>query len=192
LSAGCYNEGALIPLLERHADKLVSRERVNAMLKIFKRPIVTDLDRQLESFFEYKSIASVYKANGHKENLLIFRKFTNKTNILEVEEEEIEEFIQFLADRYTPFTIESITHSLRCFLRFYKRGIILPTDMKAGRPANLEMIQRVKQLREANVPYRDIQDLLELQEGKRFELKSIFRWAKYDTSRRYPDFVLSK
>lgn len=50
------------------------------------------------------------------------------------------------------------------------------------RPPNLAAIQRVKKLRSSKppLPFRQIKTLMEAQDGKRYHLRQILRWAQYE------------
>lgn len=139
-----------------------------------------DLRRQVNEFVDYKSeIRGVMVGSNHKEWLVKFIAVVPKNNVHDLDINDLYIFKGWLLDRYTgDFLINSALHSVRCFLRFYRRHDILNEMAKVGRKPNLEKIQQVQDLKRKGLSLRDIKTLME-RGGRKVHLTTLHFWANY-------------
>lgn len=146
---------------------------------MFRKP--REIENQLKEFISYKK---------EKYNLILsvnytgwLRKFIVMTKVGDMKDATISDIMvykEWVVFQYaSEYMRREAIHPLNCFLRFTRRHDIIREMNRLGRKPNLEKVQIVKKYRKANVPYRDIQNLLEIKEGKKYDLKTLFFWGNY-------------
>jgi len=170
------------------------------MFNIFR--VKTKIQLQCEEYITWKASPgggnSPFIARDQDEILKAFIKFVNKSSLSEVSLEQIEAYHTKIKREMTPYTTIDHMKAIRAFIRFHKRdtdleaeevtnqGVVELQDVgksdivvpmkraKLGRPMNVELVKKVKRLRDKeNLSYRQISRAL----GK--NLKSVYLMYHY-------------
>lgn len=138
-----------------------------------------ELDRQINEFVAYRATTCMPTANEYQEWLVIFSKVVGRNHIFELTGEDLNKFDDYVHTHYNGEYQPMQAHKcLRNFLKFYRCEHILK-DMetnKRGRPVNISMVKKVRELKEKNLTFRDIQAILAQREGRKYDLKSLCNW----------------
>lgn len=172
-----------------------------AMFNIFK--IKTKIETQLEEYITFKNTSSPFIAQDQKDMLSNFIKATHKIDLMELTLKDIESHHTILKTQISPYSVIGNMQAIRAFIRFHKHSttikpqeitnigvkqylqsvgenvkIIPMTIRKRGRPLNIELVKKVKRLRDnENLTFRAISKAI----GK--DVKNIYGMYKYDLTR---------
>lgn len=90
------------------------------------------LYNQIEEFFRFKCKYSDHAANEDREWLYKLAKFVDAQDITEITADDIEFFLEYYKEHYTPYSILRARKALRCFLRYHRsRGYPLPVQVES-------------------------------------------------------------
>lgn len=167
------------------------------MFNIFR--VKTKLQLQLEEYIEFKSKSSPFIAKDHQELLRAFIKEVHHTNINEITPEEIEAHHKRMLSQKTQYLTVKTMQAIRALMRFHKhdtnivaddisntgmadmqnvgKNVPIPpiTRPKRGRPMNVELVKKVKILKDkGGLSYRQISKAI----GK--DVKNVYLMYNYD------------
>lgn len=161
------------------------------MFTFFEKPIY----QQIREYIHWRSANFPYVAQEHGDKLREFARATGVRTVHEIEQEDIESFIEQFSGTYLRMVY---VHVLRQFFRFSKRRgwvaiDVAPVDRNGRIPdmtkthhlLDLENVIRVKTLRsrvsENGKPmsYRAIRDYLSRKDKRKYDVHAIYRWANY-------------
>lgn len=134
----------------------------------------TLLDKQIDVFLSW-AIKKNTGSSSYKEWLDLFCRFTAKTDILDVTDEDVDLFMEMVDNiengQYRKNEAYKAIFGLR---RYYMaRGKNGNIKLKEGRPPRVDKIEKVQEYRKKGLAYRDIAKLV----GSHLSL--VYRWSKY-------------
>lgn len=176
---------------------VISRDHKFSMWNIFR--VKTKIQEQVEEYVKFKAKSSPYIAKDQEQVLNAFIKEVGYLTVTEIPAEDIEKYHNKISSEMTNyFTIQSMK-AIRAFMRFHKHDtniiadkitnhgirdlqdvgrnipVVPDTRPKLGRPMNIELVKKVKRLRDIeNLSFRSIGKALSK------DVKNVYLMYKYD------------
>lgn len=133
------------------------------------------LDAQIDVFLEWSRRQGGQVREAQHEYLYLFATHSEKTDVLDVNEEDIERFLTLDVGRFHySHRKEDARKALTKLTRFYEaRGRNGKTRLTRGRPPHIGEIAKTQEYRKMGLTLKDISKLM----GKPLSL--VHRWTKY-------------
>ena len=142
----------------------------------FKRVGKRLLYKQIDEFLDWK-VLTRGTDSVHREWLYRFARQTRSTEISEVSDREVFEFVRDLNGAYAKMCAKKALESL---LNFHREFLVRKQDnatildmTRSGRKPNVSKIERAKKLKEVGLSYREIAAVM------KSDVKTVYRWHKY-------------
>jgi hypothetical protein len=158
------------------------------MIRVYTpRPLARPYEKQIEMYLNWKGIRHPYAVKWHGEVLRELFSGCRVNCCTEITDERLDKYLSTLNGQF--FKNQTI-NVYRQFMRYWmKMGVLsrqiapsINRSILGETNMHTEKVVRVQQMRSDGVPFRQIKLRMESEDGRKYDLHQLHRWAKYELS----------